>query len=1035
VTGATVTGRTEFGLLGPLLVRRGDVVVPIPAGLQRTLLAALLLRGGTPAGVSELAETLWGGTPPASWRVSLQNCVMRLRRTLGEDSTARIITEPDGYRIETEPGDLDVERFESALTAGRAAARDGYWSAAARLLTEGLALWRGQPLAGVASAALAARELPRLAELRLQALEARVDADLHLGRHGEVIAELRGLAAAEPLRERLHGLLMTALYRDGQQAAALAAYQDARAVLVRELGTEPGADLQRLQQQVLMGDPIPDQPGPTLARSPGLAGLPERRSPPRAAPRQLPPASAGFAGREAELAALTTLLDGASRSVLIAAIAGTAGVGKTALAVRWAHQVAGRFPDGQLYVNLRGYDPGRPVDPSDALAGFLRALGVPGSDVPAEPEERAARFRSLVAGRRVLVLLDNAGGGEQVRPLLPGAAGCMAVVTSRDSLAGLVARDGAHRVDLDLLPIDEAAGLLRGLIGARAAADPGATRVLAAQCARLPLALRVAAELAVARPAVPLADLADELENQQRRLDRLDADGDPRTAVRAVFSWSCRQLGPAAARAFRLAGLHPGPDLDPYSVAALTGDTVAEAAEVLGQLARAHLVAEGGQGAAPGRPGMHDLLRAYARELSAGQDSSPQRRAALTRLLDYYLHTAAMAMDTLSPADQHRRPRVLAPVAAAPPVSEPDAARAWLDAQRTSLIAAAAYAAENGWPGHAIRLAGVLWRYLATGTHLPEAVSLLTWARRAAAASGDRAAEAEALTNLGITDARVGRFQPAAGRFQQALAFYGDTGDQAGRARALHNLGIVLTQEGRYSDAVGYIREALALYREIGDRVGIVRSLGTLGGIDYWQGRYRQSALHVREAVALAREIGDPTGEAYSLGLGDIEVRMGRYEQAIPYFEAGLATAREIGDRQFEAYAIIGLGDVAWREGRCPDAVDRYTEALAIFREVGVQAGEAEAHNGLGQAALAAGRPAQARAEHATALMLAAQIGDRKEQSRAHHGLALACEAAGEHGQARHHWEEALTRYTDLGAPEVDEVRARLAGTPGAAAR
>jgi DNA-binding SARP family transcriptional activator/tetratricopeptide (TPR) repeat protein len=1028
VTGATVTRRTEFGLLGPLLVRRGDLVVPVPAGLQRTLLAALLLRGGRTAGVSELAETMWGPAPPASWRVSLQNCVMRLRRTLGEDSTARIITEPDGYRIETGPGDLDVDRFESALAAGRAAGRDGDWAGAARLLAGGLALWRGQPLAGVASAVLAARELPRLAELRLQALEARVDADLHLGRHAEVIAELRGLAAAEPLRERLHGLLMTALYRDGQQAAALAAYQDARAVLIRELGTEPGADLQRLQQQVLIGDPVPDQPGPPPA-------APGRPGPGRAVPRQLPPASAGFTGREAELAALTALLDGAGGAVLIAAIAGTAGVGKTALAVRWAHQAAGRFPDGQLYVNLRGYDPGRPVDPSDALAGFLRALGVPGPDVPAEPEERAARFRSLVAGRRVLLLLDNAGGAEQVRPLLPGAAGCMAVVTSRDALAGLVAREGAHRIDLDLLPAGEAATLLRDLIGARAAADSGATQALAAQCARLPLALRVAAELAIARPGVPLADLVAELENQQRRLDRLDADGDPRTAVRAVFSWSCRQLEPAAARAFRLAGLHPGPDLDPYSVAALTGGTVTEAREVLGQLGRAHLVQAGGQGAAPGRHGMHDLLRAYARELSAGQESSQQRRAALTRLLDFYLHTAAMAMDTLSPADQHRRPRVLAPVAAAPPVSEPDAARAWLDAQRTTLIAAAAYAAENGWPGHAIRLAGVLWRYLATGTHLPEAITLLTWARRAAAASGDRAAEAEALTNLGITDARVGRFQPAAGRFQQALAFYGGIGDDAGRARALQNLGIVLIQEGRYADAVGYVREALALYREVGDRVGILRALGNLGGIDYWQGRYQASALHFREALALAREIGDPTGEAYALGLGDIEVRMGRYEQAMPYFEAGLATAREIGDRQFEAYALIGMGDVAWREGRCPDASGHYSEALAIFREVGVQAGEAEAHNGLGWTALAAGRPAQARAEHATALMLAAQIGDRKEQARAHHGLARACEAAGEHGQARHHWEEAVTRYTDLGAPEADEARARLADTPGAAAR
>jgi transcriptional regulator with XRE-family HTH domain len=355
-------------------------------------------------------------------------------------------------------------------------------------------------------------------------------------------------------------------------------------------------------------------------------------------PRQLPPTVAGFTGRAAELAALTKILDGASapETVVISAIGGTAGVGKTALAVQWAHQVAGRFPDGQLYVNLHGYDPDRPMPAADALAGFLRGLGVPGQDIPPGEDERAARYRSLLAGRKLLVVLDNAGSVEQVRPLLPGSPSCAVLVTSRDSLAGLVARHGATRLEVDLLPPADAASLLRALIGQRAKDDPGAAGTLAAQCCRLPLALRVAAELAIARPGVPLADLAAELADQQRRLDLLDAGGDSRTAVRAVFSWSYRHLEDDSARAFRLAGLHPGPDFDPYAVAALTGTKLEQARTALDALARAHLIHPAGRG----RHGMHDLLRAYARELADATDGEEEQNAALTRLFDYYLHTA-----------------------------------------------------------------------------------------------------------------------------------------------------------------------------------------------------------------------------------------------------------------------------------------------------------------------------------------------------------------------------------------------------------
>ena len=1026
-----MAGKTELWLLGPLAVRQDGILVEIPAGKQRVLLAALLLRAGRPVGLDELAEAMWGPRLPVSARASLHTQVARLRKALAGVGP-QIVTGPSGYWIEVGSAELDLARFESALTAGRAAAQAGSWADASRVLGQGLALWRGQPLSGVPSEALAARELPRLSELRLQALEARIDADLRLGRHGDVIGELRQLTAAEPLRERLHGLLMTALYQDGQQAGALEAYQAARAVLVEELGAEPGPELQRLQQQVLARDPALAAPGLVgdLAESVHLSTGPQALPGPASAevPRQLPAAPAWFAGRDDELAALTRLLDESASgggTVVISAIAGTAGVGKTALAVRWAHQVADRFPDGQLYVNLRGYDPDRPMPPTDALAGFLRALGMAGPEIPAEEAERAARYRTLLAGRQMLVMLDNAGEVEQVRALLPGAAGCVAVVTSRDALPGLIARDGARRVALDLLPLPDAAGLLRSLIGARADADVAATEALAAQCARLPLALRVAAELAAARPGVPLADLVAELADRQLRLDYLDAGGDPRTAVRGVFSWSYQQLSGPAARAFRLAGLHPGPDLDTRAAAALAGSTPEEACHALNELARAHLVHVVG----PGRYGLHDLLRAYARELAARQDGEDECRAALTRLLDHYLHTAATAMDTLFPAEWHHRPRVPAPAVPGPPVASRDAARAWLDTQRPALVAAVAHATENGWPSHSGRLSATLHRYLENGGHFPEAMIIHSHARRAARESGDRAAEATALVSLGVVDIGQGRYRQAAGQFQQALPLFEEAGDRVGVARVRLNLGVACVPEGRYQQAADYVQQALALHRQIGDRWGQVRSLTNLASICLMLGREQEAFDTAQQAEALAGDLGAPSDQALSLMcLGEIEGRRGRYREATCYLRQALAMSREIGRRNFEASALSNLAGVRLKEDGYADALRYYQQALAVFQESGTVTGEADALNGLGQTFLAIGRREEARAQHVSALSLAIRVGDRRQQARAHEGLGCVLDDAGDAGQARARWQQALIIYTELGAPEAAGVRCRLSG-------
>ena len=707
---------------------------------------------------------------------------------------------------------------------------------------------------------------------------------------------------------------------------------------------------------------------------------------------------------------------------MISAISGTAGVGKTALAVHWAHQAAGRFPDGQLYVNLRGYDPAQPVTPADALAGFLRSLGVAGQDIPAEEADRAARYRSLLAGRRMLVVLDNARSAEQIRPLLPGDPACAVVVTSRDALTGLVARDGARRLDLDLLPLQDAVGLLRALIGARVDIDPAAAEVLAAQCCRLPLALRVTAELAAARPATPLAELAGELADQQRRLELLNAGGDPRSAVRAVFSWSYRHLDTGAARAFRLLGLHPGADLDPYAAAALAGTTVARTRQLLDQLVRAYLI----QAAGPGRYGMHDLLRAYARELAAARDGG-ERHEALTRLFDHYLHTVAAAMDILYPAERHWRPRIVPPATPVQPVADPAAARGWLDAERGTLVAATVYTAEHGWPRHATRLAAILFRYLDTGSYCSEAITIHSYARIAARQVGDSAAEAAALNALGLVALDQNRYQQATGHLEHALALFRQTGDSTGQARALTNLGLIGYYQGRNKQASDWCRQALALHRENGDQTGEIAVLGNLGLLDSRQGRYRQARGRFRQSLALAQKTGHRFGESLALlNLGEVSLRQGAYQKGTAHLQQALALARESGDRDHETTALARLGEGYVRLGRYEQAADHLRQALALARESGNRDDEADALNGLGEVLLGTGQPGRARVHHAAALDLAAQIGGNYQQARAHDGLGRGFHATGDDSQARDHWQQALTLYTDLGAPEADQVRAQL---------
>lgn len=1014
----------EFCLLGPLLVRSGGVAVPVTQARPRAVLAALLLNAGRPVSVSDLTEVLWGSEPPPSAPVSLRNYIMRLRRSLGQGGAGRIRTQPPGYLITIQPGELDLARFEELLESARIAARSGCWEAAAGHAGAALGIWRGEPLADVDSDALAMREVPRLTELRLQAVEISADARLQLGRYAEVVGELERVAAAHPLRERLSVLLMRGLNGDGRRADALAVYQEVRRVLVSELGLEPGAELRELQQRILTATASGHAPA-------GASGAPAAVAAggrTRVVPRELPGVVRGFVGRDRELSALSALLERAAGAVpgavVISAIGGTAGVGKTALAVQWAHRVADQFPDGQLCVNLRGYGPREPTRATEALAGLLHSLGVPRHEIPAETDERAARYRSLLAGRRMLIVLDNAREAGQVRPLLPGTPGCMTVVTSRDSLAGLVAREGAVRVDLDLLPPADATALLQMLIGGRAVADPAATQALARACCRLPLALRVAAELAAARPQVPLGDLVTELADQRRRLDLLDAGGDQVTSLRAVFSWSYRHLGAAAARAFRLAGLHPSHDFDRYATAALIGCTADTADQLLGALVRAHLIQLGGTG----RYSMHDLLQGYARELAEATDTEQECRAAVTRLLDYYLQAASEATDVAFPAD-HRRPCAgpHGTQAHVPPMDSEDAARAWLDAELASMIAAAAHAADAGWPGHTTRLSAILLGYLDTDGRFTEARAIHQHAAQAAQRLGDLAAEADAVMGLGNADWQQGRYREALNSYERALALSRQAGYDSGQARALNFLGSTALRMGQHPDAASSFEQALALFRSVGERSGAAYALSNLGVCNLRLGRHDLAADNQEQALRLFRELGDRHGEAQVFrALGLIDLRRNQSERAADSLQRSLALARELGDRMDEAFTLVHLGLARSRQGDHQEAVSQLHQALAAFRELGGRSGETHALNGLGEVLLAMGRAADARPHHTAALDLATQAGEKREQARAHDGLGNVREALGDPARARRHWQRALELYAEIGAPEAEQACAKL---------
>jgi DNA-binding SARP family transcriptional activator/Tfp pilus assembly protein PilF len=972
-------GRVRFRILGPLEVWTGQDWGGIGAPKWRALLAALLLNRGQAVSTDRLIVELWGDDPPDRAANLVSVYVLRLRRVLGDPEGRVLTTRAPGYQLLLNPGDLDAERFETLAREGRKALGEGDPRRAAEALAEALGLWRGRVLADIPPSPLVTAEADRLEESRLAALELRIDADMGCGLHAQLVPELRRLISDQPLREGLWGLLIRALDAAGRHAEALAAYGQARAVISDELGVDPGPELQRLYQAVLTADVVsqrqpaagqppaglraagqppaggPSAAGPSAAaRSTEAAPAPHRAGPgssSRRAPAQLPADVADFTGRGGHVERLYRMLSEPRRrdnpAVAVAVVAGAPGLGKTALAIHAAHALRPDFPDGQLYVSLLGGSE-HPVPPDDVLARFLRDLGVDGARVPVDAEERAAMYRTRLAERQMLIVLDDAKDAAQVRPLLPGTGSCAVIVTSRQRLADLV---GSRLTDLDVLDDSESAELFTRIVGPeRVDAEPGAVRDVLATCAGLPLAIRIAGARLAARRGWSVRTLADRLSDQRRRMDEFTA-GD--LAVRACFQVSFAGLrrrpggGLDPAHVFRMLGMWQGPSIGLHAAAVLVGEPEGPVADALEVLVDAHLL----ETPAPDRYQLHDLLHAYAAERARADEPPQAVEDAVHRLLGWYLHTADAAAGVVAPYLDR------VPLEPAEPGSEPlaftsaEQALDWCEQERAQLVAATRQAASLG-------LHDIAWK-------LPVAMRVC----------------------LG----RLGYRTEWQTSHHIALASTRELGDRVGEAWVLTNLGMVLGEQ-RVNDAIGYFEQALAIHRETGDRRDEARAANSLAFTYVALGRYEEAVAALLGALELQREAGRRYGEGVALcNLGEAYVELGRHDEAIARSQEALAIAREVGSVRDQGYALYNLGRAHLELGRTAEAAELFQQALAIHQAAGDRYGEAEDLQRIGTAHARAGRSEQARETWTRARMLLEGLGEDRKAA----GLSAELEALG----------------------------------------
>ncbi|GIJ46677.1 SARP family transcriptional regulator [Virgisporangium aliadipatigenens] len=896
----------RFGLLGSVEAWAEERPLPLGPPKRRCVLALLLLELGRVVTVDRIVDVLWPGDPPAGARATVFAHVSRLRQALaGTDPAVTLATVGAGYVLRAAPERVDLHRFRDLCAQAREIDDD---HKRIDLLTEAIELWRGPAMSGALPEDARARLCRGLDESWLAARQDRIDARLRLGQPAAVLDEAAELVRAHPLQERATGQLMRALHRAGRTADALHAYDAFRRVYADELGLDPGSELRDLHRAILRDGT--DAPRPAARR----------------VPAELPRDLVGFTGRADELARLDRLLDEDTGALV--AVSGTAGVGKTTFAVHWAHRVAGRFPDGQLFLNLRGFDPGGgALGAGEAVRRLLTALGVPAASLPADIDAQAGLYRSTLAGRRVLVVLDNVHDAGQVRPLLPGASGCTVLVTSRNALPGLVAVDGAHPVALELFTAAESSELLRKRLGAeRVAAEPDAAAELVERCARLPLAMAVASARAAVRPRLSLAAIAAELGGG---LDSF-ANNDTAIDIRTVLACSYRALSPPAARVFRLLGLHRGADISTPAAASVAGDTVAATRTHLAELVEANLLAE-----RDGRHAFHDLLRAYALEQAFRRDSEAERDAAVARLLDHYTHSAYAADRLIYPARDAITLERPADGVTAETFDGHAAALAWFTAEHAVLIAAVRQASTSGLHARTWRLAWTLTDYLNLRGHWHDQRAVQRMALSAAERLDDRPALADAHRNLGRVHDMLGLDEEAQTHLLRAVEEFRALGDRVGQAYAKINLARTRERQRRFDDALRHDEEALELFRAAGHRVGQARALNNVAWGLAQRRDHGAAFVTCRLAIALNRSLGNRHGEATAWdSLGFTYRQAGRPARAPACYRRAVEMYRAAADRPNEARSLVELGDTLRETGSDDPARDAWRSALEILDDL-----------------------------------------------------------------------------------------------------
>jgi tetratricopeptide (TPR) repeat protein/DNA-binding SARP family transcriptional activator len=983
----------EFRALGPIELWSAGQRSDLGSARVRSILAMLLLTPRTVVPADTLIDRLWGTRPPPKARESLSVYIARLRASLRQAVSDRVqlVGRARGYVLEVDPESVDVHQFRRLRRQADALAASGDHDHAAQLLRDADGLWRGQALAGVGGD-WAARMRDSLEEERRAAIVERIGCELELGRHADLVGELRYLLAQYPLDETLVAHQMTALYRSGRPTDALSLYRETRDRLVDEQGTDPGPMLSELHQRI-------------LGRDPALAAGPSGRRPAGTAPPDtLPPDPPEFVGRHEELALLTGE-PGSTPQVVI--IAGMPGVGKTALAVHAARLVSGHYPDGALYLDLHSHDPGSPaLDAAEALDRLLQMLSVPAAQIPDTIDERAALWRADLSRRRAVVVLDDAAGHDQIRPLLPATGQCLVLITTR-----LPGSEGTRTLPLDVLSVDEAVTLFRQTAGEGSAGDADQVAAAVGLCGRLPLAIELTAGR-IARDAPRNLDgLIEELSQSPARSGSAGAAS---PEVIAAFDLSYRALEPDHQRFCRRLGISPSAQLSLPAAAALGGCTLAEAEKALATLVDGHLLAQ----TLEGQYRFHDLIRGYAAVRAAQDDPEAERRQAVGRLLDYYLHAADRADRVLHPF-RHRTPvRASQPPVASPALGTRDDAAGWLDSEWRNVLEAALYAGRHEWKQECADLIHVLADFVEIEAYWDEAIAAHTVALQACRDLADPARIAQAALALSAMRQQTGQHEAALALAEEAAEIYRSLADRRGEAESLDQIGLAHQRTARSREALAYFHEAEILYGAVSDQRGVANSLSHSGIACWHLGRHAEADTHLRDALSLYRKIGDQRGEAKALNnLGRVLLYNGSDTEALEAYQKALEIFREIGGTQSEAVVYQNIGSAYHYRGSYSEGLMACRQALAIYREIGDLPDEADVLNDIGVIYQSAGCYDEALIHHQKARLIAEEIGNLSQQLIALRWIADIHRGLGRYGEALDHYQAALRLSREIGDP------------------